>query len=719
MRLKNITRYFSVLLFVFALFAFVGCDEVGYELTLNGSAELEVEVDGIVELSLKYTTGANLNVEVNPADLASYEDGKLKGLKEGTAKVTVSLVEDETKKVEITLVVKEKTTMVEHTHAYDQEVADSKYLASEATCTAKAKYYKSCVCGEFDKAETFESGDLNSHTYDQEVVDEKYLAEVATEESAAKYYKSCVCGEKGEKTFEYGDKLATYTIVLDYDYDGKKETLTFASEEEVQLPVPTRDGYEFLGWFSGDDKVEVIENKNYNLKASWLEIKVTMEIFTSDNKTEYYLDDEFYVYVKFTPASAAQDVKWRSLTATRGKVYDDGVVEIIKDGTLTIRATTEDGELTAKINITILDYYNPHKFLEELHISEVVAKTITAYDSTTGYKTYILGGISNYMFKDIKVVENLIPEGQVNRPGTSANGNKFSAKYVTVHDVGASGNALSNTNYCVSTTGVSWHYTVGNDGIYQQLPLNEVGWHAGDGTSTPLTFTNTNVKAPNGNYDPAEITINQTTGNFEVNGVETTIKAPLKPNGQIVSNSELPYTGINNYVNEDGYYMLSNTHWDNTYKTLGNYGGNLNSIGIETCVNKGASLYLTWYMTAKLIASTILPRTGLLPRDVKQHNTFSGKDCPMTMRHANQWENFMKIVNCEYKAYVYFLSKGWEMELICDSEYVTSAGLVSSLPEVDTTIQYQIRLTNTKLGFDEVVTYNTILPAASNIEVNY
>ena len=31
-------------------------------------------------------------------------------------------------------------------HVFDQEVADAKYLVSEATCTAKAVYYKSCVC---------------------------------------------------------------------------------------------------------------------------------------------------------------------------------------------------------------------------------------------------------------------------------------------------------------------------------------------------------------------------------------------------------------------------------------------------------------------------------------------------------------------------------------------------------------------------------------------
>ena len=111
---------------------------------------------------------------------------------------------------------------VVHTHAYDQEVVDDKYLAEEATCTQKAKYYKSCSCGEFDKAETFEAGDLADHVYDKEVAEEKYLKSVATTESAAIYYKSCSCGafdKDASETFEYGDKL-TQAAKVEYVLNG-------------------------------------------------------------------------------------------------------------------------------------------------------------------------------------------------------------------------------------------------------------------------------------------------------------------------------------------------------------------------------------------------------------------------------------------------------------------------------------------------------------------
>lgn len=59
------------------------------------------------------------------------------------------------------------TWVSDHVHAYDQQVATEDYLASAATCQAKAKYYYSCTCG--DKGEeTFEYGDLGDHTYGED-----------------------------------------------------------------------------------------------------------------------------------------------------------------------------------------------------------------------------------------------------------------------------------------------------------------------------------------------------------------------------------------------------------------------------------------------------------------------------------------------------------------------------------------------------------------------
>ena len=153
-----------------------------------------------------------------------------------------------------------------HTHVFDKEVATDDYKATDATCTAKATYYKSCACGE-KGTETFEYGELaahnpasgwtsdasghwhacqtanctekcdfashtpdhtghateeyaikctkcgyvieaqlgHTHVFDKEVATDDYKATDATCTAKATYYKSCACGEKGTATFEYGE----------------------------------------------------------------------------------------------------------------------------------------------------------------------------------------------------------------------------------------------------------------------------------------------------------------------------------------------------------------------------------------------------------------------------------------------------------------------------------------------------------------------------------
>ncbi len=52
----------------------------------------------------------------------------------------------------------------EHKHTFTEEKAEPQYLAAEATCTAPAKYYYSCTCGE-KGTETFASGNALGHSY--------------------------------------------------------------------------------------------------------------------------------------------------------------------------------------------------------------------------------------------------------------------------------------------------------------------------------------------------------------------------------------------------------------------------------------------------------------------------------------------------------------------------------------------------------------------------
>lgn len=76
-------------------------------------------------------------------------------------------------------------------------------------------------------------------------------------------------------------------------------------------------------------------------------------------------------------------------------------------------------------------------------------------------------------------IKQLIPTQNTNaRPMYS-----MEPEYITVHNTGNSGaTAKQNADYVVNQNEYkSWHFTVGNNEVYQHVPVNETAWHCGDG----------------------------------------------------------------------------------------------------------------------------------------------------------------------------------------------------------------------------------------------
>ena len=61
-----------------------------------------------------------------------------------------------------------------------------------------------------------------------------------------------------------------YKITLDADGGIVEKTeIKFIENEKVTLPVPSKEGYIFKGWYEDGVLVETLENRNYTLKAEW------------------------------------------------------------------------------------------------------------------------------------------------------------------------------------------------------------------------------------------------------------------------------------------------------------------------------------------------------------------------------------------------------------------------------------------------------------------
>ncbi|WEZ14193.1 N-acetylmuramoyl-L-alanine amidase [Bacillus subtilis] len=80
----------------------------------------------------------------------------------------------------------------------------------------------------------------------------------------------------------------------------------------------------------------------------------------------------------------------------------------------------------------------------------------------------------------VKITKDFIPVGHNNRPGYA-----MDPAYITVHNTANTAKGASAAMHARyeknPETPTSWHFTVDEKEIYQHLPLNENGWHAGDG----------------------------------------------------------------------------------------------------------------------------------------------------------------------------------------------------------------------------------------------
>lgn len=115
----------------------------------------------------------------------AFEDGEVikqpSATEEGLQKIVCSVCGYESTKV---------LSPETHTHVFDREVADAKYLVSEATCIAKAVYYKSCACGE-KGTETFEYGEYAAHT----LVKTDRVEPTCIENGTEAYWTCSECGK--------------------------------------------------------------------------------------------------------------------------------------------------------------------------------------------------------------------------------------------------------------------------------------------------------------------------------------------------------------------------------------------------------------------------------------------------------------------------------------------------------------------------------------------
>ena len=275
-------------------------------------------------------------------------------------------------------------------------------------------------------------------------------------------------------------------------------------------------------------------------------------------------------------------------------------------------------------------------------------------------------------------IEYLIPLGAANRTGKKL----ASVEFIVCHDTannnaGALGHASYVTGSAAGST--SWHYSCGSDGIYHHIPNDEVAHHAGDGTSKGYKLLDSGIKAT---VERPNLTLDSD-GYFCFNGVRSNLKKP----SDAPANANITSSGLYYEIGSNGNYWLNDNWWSSTYKYIGNRGGNLNSIGIESCVDAGSDYMKTYRFFADLVAHLLIENDLDVLR-VMQHNNISGKDCPAAIRDQGYWQHFRDLISLEKFGMEHF--EGLTFEWKSGTEILSNDGYIAKKLNGATEVKYSV-----------------------------
>ena len=458
---------------------------------------------------------------------------------------------------------------------------------------------------------------------------------------------------------------------------------------------------------------------------------ITPGYFDISYETNSYVEIGEYIKLNaifINPLNQQENVIWDTLTPDIAGVDALGNVIGVEKGIATIRAYSKDRKQYQDFIVTVLN--NEVSEALQLVLDSHVSNVFTSYNLGIGagtpvYYSDIFGSVSRLLYNKELEIDTTYSKATEDKYGDELQNRLLeSVEFITVHYTGGmtkGSTAKATAAYFakpLSQVNTSIHYCSGNDGVYKGMSEIYRAAHAGDDGSletvskfewldTPVEVKPTDPETP-----VVSITKNAT---FSINGVDTLIKVPYKDKrgneGYVTDDKWLNKMDLAVNI-KDGKYQLGTAWWCYTQVWEGRIcsnGGNRNSIGIESAVNEGSDLWLTWQITAQLVAD-IMERHNLDITRVKGHHFFSAKDCPQPMLENDLeiWYEFLELCKAERQK---LELDGINLQFESNSEYVNSHGRVTSQTNESQVVTYNVTVTYN--GKTETITL------ASIIEGNY
>ena len=407
--------------------------------------------------------------------------------------------------------------------------------------------------------------------------------------------------------------------------------------------------------------------------------------------------------------SSLGELLWKSNSTDVATVSNTGVVTGVAEGVAEIVVyDSTKPEIEFVFYVTVLNE-DPTGLLELL-INSNNASVYTKEDLIIGiatesgyYYTDVVGSVSKLLFEEYVVHKDYYLANPSKTTAFNGDG-KNGVDFVTVHyaaDMPYSATASLTggknlASYNQTASGASWHYSVGNDGVWACQSESAGSWHAG--SSKKMTWTKTNIAYKEGDPEFAKVTLGDD-GYFYINGQKSNVK-------NTTEGTKLNGYGLACEV-RDGVYYLGGHYYNTSYKYIASTGGNNNSIGMETSVREGSDLWLTWQYTAQLCAELLLKYELPLNRLVG-HHFFSGKWCPQPMveNDLEIWWEFVELVRQEMELFSKY--SDCKLTFNSDSKYLDDNGRITSQPAFSQCVTYTVDYTVN--GETKTITLSSIVP---------
>lgn len=448
--------------------------------------------------------------------------------------------------------------------------------------------------------------------------------------------------------------------------------------------------------------------------------------FEKDYNGYLEVGKEVLIKGEFFGKATINSISYESNNLNVLTIDENGLAKAINEGVavVSIEADTSLGKYKLLVNILVKNKKSNDlideviNLIMENNFGVVESGNLCLYDDGTDrYYKATYGSVNRILFDDF-IIDHTNESIAVNNKNChKSRRSTDTIEFVTVHDTATLTGTAFNTAKNMASGETSIHYVVGNNGIFGCVPEKYIAYHAGDGTTTTFEWFASGIKTNDNSAPKIGIVKDGTKYYFTINGEKTNLVAPTSNGSKSISNptndslTELgPVWKI-----ENGEYYIGKTWVCFSQVASGkicSYGGNNNSIGIEMCVNMSGDMYDTWQRTAMLVADICI-RNNLDLTRVKQHNTWTGKNCPQDILAGSYWEEFMKMVEVQYSLQKDYSNISVTMKSN-NPDIVDNTGRVICAPSTTTTVSYEVTVSDGSTS--KTITLYSVIPGSTTWE---